>query len=496
MCLIPGYENDIFISYAHNDNLPIFELRWVDWFHENLENLLIGKLGERPVIWRDRRMDQTDYIEGLLDSRVTTSALMLAIISPSYLKSKWCGRERAKFIESAGRRGGLRVANKSRIVKVVKTHVERASLPEELQETLGGEFLRHDQAVGKYIQLDSQSSECRQKLEALADSIKSLIEAFRHHAAAAVPPTKEKTVYLAETDSELETERSDIKREFDQNGYDILPTVDLPLRSTATAIEEKVRDYLKSAQVSVHLLGASYGFVPNRGAGRSIVRIQHELAQQHGSGPAFKQVLWIPKGLEDSKEIEPEQKEFISQLLASSSALRRAEVLRGDIEELKTYVHNLFRPAPKSVVNLKGHGSTTSVYLMCDKNDYEEAGAIEKYLADQHCEVLPTLLEGQAEQVTQYHRLSLLECDAFLVYYSRASHPWVLMKKLEFLRLRGLGRSKPVVAKAFYISGEENPHKQRFASSEAIVIKNYNGFAPESLTPFLEQIRQVRGLPS
>ena len=179
MGLIPGYENDIFISYAHNDNLRVFDFRWVDWFHENLENLLIEKLGEKPIIWRDRRMDQTDLIEGLLDSRVNTSALMLAIVSPSYLKSKWCGWEREKFVENAKRRVGLRVANKSRMVKVVKTHVERASLPEELQETLGGEFLRHDQATGKYIQLQPQSSDCQQKLEALADSIKNLIEALQ-----------------------------------------------------------------------------------------------------------------------------------------------------------------------------------------------------------------------------------------------------------------------------------------------------------------------------
>jgi hypothetical protein len=132
MGLIPGYENDIFISYAHNDNLRVFDHRWVEWLHENLENLLIQKLGEKPVIWRDRRMDQTDLIEGLLDSRVTASALMVAIVSPSYLKSKWCGWEREKFVENAERRGGLRVANRSRIAKVVKAHVEHNSLPEEL----------------------------------------------------------------------------------------------------------------------------------------------------------------------------------------------------------------------------------------------------------------------------------------------------------------------------------------------------------------------------
>ena len=244
----------------------------------------------------------------------------------------------------------------------------------------------------------------------------------------------------------------------------------------------------------MHLLGANYGFVPNRGAGRSIVRIQHEAAQRHDSDPALKQVLWIPKGLEDSQETEPQQKSFVTELLASSTALRRAEVLRGDIEELKTYVHNLFKPPPRSTVNLKDNGSIASVYLICDKTDYEETSALEIYLTEQRCEVLPPLLEGDAEQISKYHRDNLLECDAFLVCYSRASHPWLLMMKQEFLKLPGLSRSKPVIAKAFYISGEKNPNKQRFVSAEAIVIKRCNGFSPDALTPFLDQIRQGRGL--
>src|SRR5215813_2329285 len=150
MGLIPGYENDIFISYAHNDNRSVFGFKWVDWFHENLENLLIGKLGETSVIWRDPRMDQTDLVGGLLDSRINTSALMLVVVSPSYLKSEWCGWERKTFVENAARHGGLQVANKSRIIKVVKTHDEHTVLPEELQETLGSEFLRHEQAAGRY----------------------------------------------------------------------------------------------------------------------------------------------------------------------------------------------------------------------------------------------------------------------------------------------------------------------------------------------------------
>jgi hypothetical protein len=322
-----------------------------------------------------------------------------------------------------------------------------------------------------------------------------LIEALKNHAVASAPPARDKTIYLAETDTELDTERNDIKREFEQNGYHIIPSIELPPKATASVIEERVRDYLKSAQVSVHLFGPSYGLVPSKGASRSIARIQHEAAQAWNSDPAFKQIIWIPKGLEDSEETEPQQKDFITGLLANSSALRRAEVLRGDIEELKSYVHNLFKPPPNTSVKLHSNGSIASIYLLCDKNDYEETRSLEEYLIKQHCEVLPPLLEGDAEEVAQYHRDSLLLCDALLVYYSRARHPWALMRKQEVLKLPGLGRANSIAAKAFYISGEPNNDKERFDSAEALVIKNYNGFSPDSLTPFLKQLRQAKGLP-
>ena len=106
MGFVPGYENDIFISYAHNDNLAVNAVCWVERLHENLENRLPQLLGKRPAIWRDRRLDSADLIDGQLDARINTSAILLAILSPSYFESKWCAWERKKFIESAERRGG------------------------------------------------------------------------------------------------------------------------------------------------------------------------------------------------------------------------------------------------------------------------------------------------------------------------------------------------------------------------------------------------------
>jgi hypothetical protein len=82
-----------------------------------------------------------------------------------------------------------------------------------------------------------------------------------------------------------------------------------------------------------------------------------------------------------------------------------------------------------------------------------------------------------------------------LIYYNRAADPWVQMKRQELLKLPGLGRSKPILAKAFYISGEKTQQKERFRSNEALVIKHYGGFIPGSLAPFLARIQEARGAP-
>ena len=41
MSFLPNYEDDIFISYAHNDNQALLEGQrgWIDNFHQALENV-------------------------------------------------------------------------------------------------------------------------------------------------------------------------------------------------------------------------------------------------------------------------------------------------------------------------------------------------------------------------------------------------------------------------------------------------------------------------
>jgi hypothetical protein len=63
-----------------------------------------------------------------------------------------------------------------------------------------------------------------------------------------------------------------------QRGYVVLPERSLP--PYYPDFEQVVRENLEGCKLSIHLIGARYGMVPE-GAERSLVVLQNELAIQH-----------------------------------------------------------------------------------------------------------------------------------------------------------------------------------------------------------------------
>jgi len=407
MGLHPDYENDFFISYTHNDNLPVRSVRWVELLHSELENRLTMLLGKRPRIWRD---------------------------------------------------------------------------------LLGFEFCRQEQASGDYLEFNPSSDEFDGKLQKLAQGMARLIQNLLNSQPKPRSTAAEKTIYLAETTSDLSAEYINIKNEFESCGYNILPSAPLSRELTGEELQAQINQYLQGAKLSVHLLGMRQGFIPE-GATHSIVHLQHDLARAHAAADKeFKRILWIPQGLEEADGTEKPQQEFIAGLLRDPVAQASAELSRDIQEHLKALIHNHFKPPPDPVARFNGNQSLASIYLVCNQDDYDEASMAQEYLLEKRYEVLPPLLDGENSLVAQYHRECLLECDAFLIYFNRASEVWAQMKRLELIKLPGMGRTKPVRAKAFYISGEIAPHKERFRSAEARVIRNYGEFSPHALSPFLEDL--------
>ena len=72
----------------------------------------------------------------------------MAVVSPRYVKSEWGRKEIDEFCKAAEQQGGVRVRDKARIFKVLKTPVPLEQHPPELQSLLGYEFFKVDPETG------------------------------------------------------------------------------------------------------------------------------------------------------------------------------------------------------------------------------------------------------------------------------------------------------------------------------------------------------------
>ncbi len=101
MAFVPGFENDIFISYASDNNVEVKEGKgWVTHFRDRLEKEMRCHIGKNFKVW----MDGIDIVVGddfkdKIIRGIEKSATLLIIMSNAYLNSDWCTMERKAFLE-------------------------------------------------------------------------------------------------------------------------------------------------------------------------------------------------------------------------------------------------------------------------------------------------------------------------------------------------------------------------------------------------------------
>jgi hypothetical protein len=491
-------EDEAFISYGHIDNTPIEdeESGWVDNLHKRLEFRLGELLGYKPQVWRDTRLPRSVYFAGELGERLEGSCVLVSVLSPGYIKSPWCMGELNEFCRLAENAGGLKLkGGRLRIFKVVKTHVERDQHPSQFQGQLGFEFFEIDQQTKKPVEYGQWLGKHRDQrywdvLNDLAWEIKEAVSILKPPPEVAEPVrlTSEPkgSVYLAETSYDLREDRDRVKRELQERGYKVLPDRELTYKSPE--YEEAVRDGVARALMSVHLIGASYGIIPEDGAGRSIVRLQNEIAAERSGDNGFKRLIWMPEKLEPRDEM---QASFIEYLKTSADPQRGAELLQTTLDELKSVIQvrlnsNGHRPAADA--GEPADDEQKKVYLICDRLDVEAVAGINDFLFGRGYEVLLPLLDetGDDAQAIEIHKENLATCDAALIYYGETSQAWFDFKRRDLEKAAAHGRARPMLARGVYVAGPKTTHKQLFNTHGSVVIKNFGGFEPDGLKPFLD----------
>jgi hypothetical protein len=519
MAYLPNFDEDVFISYAHNDD-DVFapeQWGWVTRLHQDLEQRVRNYLGSDVHFWRDCEIRNNEDFTKKIFNRLMRTATFLSVLSPSFLKREWCKRELESFSGHAESNMGILVDDeRSRIFKVEKIPVKRSELPpamqgtktyrffyqpdpaqpertKELRPVLGGEYLR------RYFE----------EMDELAKDIAAMLAGMGQSAApdeASAKPDRQ-VVYVAETTSDLDEKLGEVRRDLKDRGYTVLPEADLPYR--AAGYKAQVRDCLKRSILSVHLVGAGYGFVPE-GETKSNVWLQHDLAMERGADPNFLRLIWLPR---DVAATDPRQRDFIAYLQDDAGVQHGADLLNGNIEELKTVVHDRLdkmrrqqesprpQPAPVAAVAAGAAGSLPQrapddplrVYVMCDAADRKSASlvALRKYLLSEGCEpILPLQAENEAEAL-QAHAENLNLCDGCVIYYGQGSPAW-FDAKLRDLRKYLRGRQPPVAAKAIYIAEPATDPKAEVETLEAAVLRQGQAFAPEVIAPFVRALRAAK----
>jgi hypothetical protein len=495
------FEKDILISYAHIDDAPLVEGQkgWISEFHRSLEIRLAQVTGRKPVIWRDPKLQGNDFFGDEIVSQFPDIAMLISILSPRYVKSDWCVKEVNEFVKASDKNLGVRVDNKSRIFKVIKTPVHRSEHPPVIKDVLGYEFYQIDQETGRPKEFGrifggQTEQEYWQRIDDLAYDIRDLLDLISRQAdKAQTPEEKDKpAIYLAETTSDLKEHRESIRRDLQQHGYRILPEQNLPL--TDAELRTTVDSLLSQCVLSVHLIGSRYGVVPE-GSEKSIHEIQNELVAAKSIGKKLKRLIWL---IPNSQPEDARQRNFVRLLMNDSDINSTAELLQSSLEEVKAAIHEkLKKEQEKEEKQEPDEADPTGparIYLICDQKDLESGATrvLEDHLFDRGFDVILPVFEGDETQVRLDHQENLKTCDGVLVFYGQGNELWLRSKLRDFLKVAGYGRSKPLEPKAVYISGPADAGKERYRSHEVIVINGLSGFDPSQLADFEDKVNHGR----
>lgn len=259
MAYVKNFDFDIFISYAHNDNHPIPH-KWVDKFHEHLENWLKYRRGFSELkIWRDTQLSGNTAFDLAIENKIKSSVLLISLYSTNYARSQYCRKELDCF--HTHNKNRLMVGEQTRILNVLLNNISFEEWPGPFAGSSG--FPMHDQETGskepgEFISHTNPLYEDR--LHSIVDAVDIILRAFPADPVPDVgsPPGPEADehgkikIFIADTTDSFEDYRERVAEDAKTMGALVLD--DIPPPAGNDEHESSVRQALAEADFSIHLL--------------------------------------------------------------------------------------------------------------------------------------------------------------------------------------------------------------------------------------------------
>ena len=337
MPVVPGFQNDLFVSYAHNDDPPWMDRPgWVTEFIQALKDGLKAKSRDF-TLWFDPKLRTGEDFNDAIGEAIASSAVFLCVLSPAYDDSTYCKKEVAAFRQQRHPSFGIRVGTMSRIQALVLDALPQEKWPPELRTTLPYCFF--SETVDRFNK-PSDPDEHHPYIQGLwktRNSIWAALEEMRREKAqgtvieTAYDVQGSPTVCLAEVSDDLYYKRESLRSALEQLKEFRVVTLAEPSVPSGPAI------------LSVHLFGPT----PSRpfpGKEISLPRLQLETAL--AGNPARRPLVWLARDLK-TEGVEPEpHKQFLESLLNNNAV----ELVRSGFEDLKDEIQKRMRPKTSPVV--------------------------------------------------------------------------------------------------------------------------------------------------
>ena len=432
-------------------------------------------------LWMDYALRGAEPVTPQLLNTVRNSAMLIVILSPGYLASDWCRRERDAFLGIVQARGARRV------FVVERDSINDASRPPELFDLVPFRFWIRDRE-GKaphILGFPQPSADDHEYINRLHDlSIEVTEELKRMNAAAEHPPAQglddhaqpalkapEATVFLAQVTDDLDVDRAAVKRYLDQHNIAVVPAT--WYSQEPRAFRKSVEADLAQSDLFVQLLSGTAGKrPPDLPQGYS--RFQWELAKA-----ANKPILqWRDKAVDLAAVEDAEHRAFL-----------QVETIRAEpIEDFKREVCRrlLEKPAAAAL-----HDTQAFVFV-----DIESA---DRPIAEDVCAVLdkcgveyalPLHSSDPAENRRDLED-NLASCDALIIVYGQTTATWV-RRQLHECR-KTLARRRPLPALAVFEGPPEAKDRLDMKLQNMVVLNCRQGLDETKLRGFLAGIKAQAG---
>lgn len=498
-----NFETHLFISYAHVDNKPTADDEgWITRFHKSLESYLSTNLGKDASIWRDDKLQGNDIFGDEIIKQFLKTALLISVLSRRYLESEWCIREVREFCRIVrAKNPGLIVDDKARVFKVMLRPVsteQRELLPEVMRDMTGYEFYQEEQG-DRTIPLDPSFGKkygeaYKRNIFFLADDMAELITRLEEDVNGEAASEREQApdkpvIYLAECGYDRREDRARILGDLREHGYTILPDQRLP-DLEADYIDEVDR-LLAQCTLSVHLIGQGGGGRPDGPGKKSAVVLQNEQAVKQSKAGALQRVIWLP---DETRGDDERQQAFIEALHNKAEAQYRADLITGNLEQLKGAIHatlkKLEKPEEPEAQPVAGAGPRMA-YLICDEQERMAPDIIKlfKFLKGKGLDVKLPVFTGDTTAVREANETLMKSCDIVLLYYGKGPETWKLSMESELEKMNAYRGDNPLQAAFTYLAEPATDHKQfMILTEEPNLINGLEGFSEAEMDAFVQAL--------